>query len=801
MSQYNTRINITVKYHEDWEEIKGFDFNQYGFAFGDSELEEQNKLVVDGDWSLDTQELKSLVEELAHKLPKSTVIIADTTDFNVDPFLYCVYAVNGEVYSKWTSYEDCYFVEQYDLNIANIKKYVQKMRLLNTIELPDYIAENNKKKGNKVLSDCCEVNGALYSKDMSILYSVPDNYRETVFEVPAETHTIRSKAFSNTRLLEKVIFQGAVHIEEHGFYCLEKLTSVNFSDEQTVVPKAAFFKCRMLKNLVLPKELKRIEERAFEKCGIETLEIPETVEFIGDSAFEYNLIQKVEIPKSVTNIGKNIFGGSLKEIYIYDNIDSCGSGTYVDLVNGKKEYLESAIGLIGSPYIEYKSKWSMYETYFSPYTIIVKSVETDEIINRVFMPGNATPNLFFSKHWKRNAEFDFLPLDEAFPNLDTHQRFDYAVCRMENPNSPDESAMEKFKRFISRNGKREIAGYITHCYPIEEFIRLEKFGVLKKSNIDELIDLVKFYGNRDEYAEYLEKYKKEHFASPRKKKTIVSEPQKDAIPLPTQEAVKSVNETVGKEPSCKSIKEIDKTSDEYMKKNWLVHERGEGEGWITRYRGDDEEVVFPETVCGIKIKGIDFRSGAMPKHYPNIKSIVIPEGYECIGESAFSGCTSLEKIILPTTLQMIESKAFMNCSSLKSIVIPYSVGSFDDSCNKWVFRDCIQLEDVYIINKYWTPGNSNAFKGCQNITFHAVEGASIQKMVKPSQFVVIPDEEAEKMKKNIEVGDMVYVKQAKEILYQVVEIEPENGKLYYRLKRDLDNYNEERVLSRFVHKA
>lgn len=54
-------------------------------------------------------------------------------------------------------------------------------------------------------------------------------------------------------------------------------------------------------------------------------------------------------------------------------------------------------------------------------------------------------------------------------------------------------------------------------------------------------------------------------------------------------------------------------------------------------------------------------------HCHNLKSIIIPNGTEQIGEWCFCG-SKIEEITLPKTLKTIESHAFYLCHDLKKVV-------------------------------------------------------------------------------------------------------------------------------------
>ena len=87
------------------------------------------------------------------------------------------------------------------------------------------------------------------------------------------------------------------------------------------------------------------------------------------------------------------------------------------------------------------------------------------------------------------------------------------------------------------------------------------------------------------------------------------------------------------------------------------------------------DITYKPTI-GTEVKVRDCNSSAT--------SIVIPEtvtnngityNVTCVGEDAFSWCTSLVSIELPSTITTIESFAFYYCTALNSLVIPNAVTS------------------------------------------------------------------------------------------------------------------------------
>lgn len=131
---------------------------------------------------------------------------------------------------------------------------------------------------------------------------------------------------------------------------------------------------------------------------------------------------------------------------------------------------------------------------------------------------------------------------------------------------------------------------------------------------------------------------------------------------------------------------------------------------IKKFIGKGSTVVFPAEiedypVTKIGLEGYYYQifemdgyskvkdnSGNSPKANTSVKSIVIPEGIEFIGQDAFNKCDALESVILPSTIKKIEKYAFYRCTSLKKITLPDTLTKIAGV----TFRDCKSLTDVNI---------------------------------------------------------------------------------------------------------
>jgi hypothetical protein len=113
MSQYSSRIHIKVTEPSVWEKFRDTDDGEFDLA----ELAEEGvtSFVLD-DWFCVESELEGIVSALVETLGKDGVIIADTTNINVDPYAYIVYSAGYGVHVKSHNYSEyCFETSIHDL--------------------------------------------------------------------------------------------------------------------------------------------------------------------------------------------------------------------------------------------------------------------------------------------------------------------------------------------------------------------------------------------------------------------------------------------------------------------------------------------------------------------------------------------------------------------------------------------------------------------------------------------------------------------------------------------------------------
>lgn len=96
----------------------------------------------------------------------------------------------------------------------------------------------------------------------------------------------------------------------------------------------------------------------------------------------------------------------------------------------------------------------------------------------------------------------------------------------------------------------------------------------------------------------------------------------------------------------------------------------------------------------------------------NIRSIVLPDSVEVIGNDAFNTCMNLESVKFPKKLKIIGERAFAFCDALSTVVLPDGVVEIGKSA----FSGCIKLTSVKLSKNLKTIGEQ-AFECCYELSY------------------------------------------------------------------------------------
>ncbi len=133
--------------------------------------------------------------------------------------------------------------------------------------------------------------------------------------VSVANRVINSSAFeSKTSLVEVVLPSNLKSIDEYAFYNCNNLKSINLPDSLELIKYSAFYQCYELStNLVIPPKVRSIDNYAFYKCSkLSSLVLPDSLRTLGSYAFqECGLLSgQLVIPAYVTSMGYNTFYGT-----------------------------------------------------------------------------------------------------------------------------------------------------------------------------------------------------------------------------------------------------------------------------------------------------------------------------------------------------------------------------------------------------------------------------------------------------------------------------------------------------------
>lgn len=139
---------------------------------------------------------------------------------------------------------------------------------------------------------------------------------------------------------------------------------------------------------------------------------------------------------------------------------------------------------------------------------------------------------------------------------------------------------------------------------------------------------------------------------------------------------------------------------------------GTGDMYENYYTLDDQWYEICSLVKRVIIEeGIESIGQSAFWGFPNLTSVTIPDSVKSIDNYAFGNCRSLVSVDIPNSVTSIGNRVFENCTSLVSIDIPDSVTSLGNR----VFEGCTSL-DSFVIPNSLTSIPDGTFKGCSSLT-------------------------------------------------------------------------------------
>lgn len=175
MSEYVSRMHIKVSSPEIWRKFEDEDDADFDLArFADTD---KTSCIVGDGWSAFENELFGIVNALAKTLGKDGIIIADTTNLNVDPYDCCILFLGEAVQTEVFDCDDDKCEMFFKTNIENIPEWLNYGKF--------YISQKEK----DVLFRCGIAMVGKHFEEFSTNLEFPEKIylRETSFDKRPET--------------------------------------------------------------------------------------------------------------------------------------------------------------------------------------------------------------------------------------------------------------------------------------------------------------------------------------------------------------------------------------------------------------------------------------------------------------------------------------------------------------------------------------------------------------------------------------------------------------------------------------
>ena len=428
----------------------------------------------------------------------------------------------------------------------------------------------------------------------------------------------------------------------------------------TEIAELAFYNCKKLMIISLPKTLKKIGDSAFSACS---------------------QITRITIPASVEKIGSNAFKGcvALTEIDVETDNKNYSSKDGVLYCNDGKTLL---IFPISKPISDFSIPLGVEEVYDNAFY-------ANKYIERLTIPESVIKVGFYA--FKDMQKVKYISIPNSLQQLNNYvlpmtETLEYnekdGGLYLGNPNNPylylvslAEIKTDKFT--IADTCKYVNDQVFTHQNVTELTVpksviwfgddafkgaRVEK--VLYGGTVNDWCD-IKFSGT----IHYLNMFEMEDYGGYSNPLSVGADLYVDGKVLTEitfPEGTKTINDAV-----------------------------------FYGYR-NLTKVVIPNSVTKIGTLAFAFCN--------NVKEFILPNGVTDIGAWAFMGCIGIQEISLPENLVTIGESAFSNCVNLNSIVIPDEVKTVGAKA----FFNCNNLLEVVLGESVEQVGNF-AFRFCERV--------------------------------------------------------------------------------------
>ncbi len=441
-----------------------------------------------------------------------------------------------------------------------------------------------------------------------------------------------------------------VAIGDNAFNGNETITSVTMPDSVTTIGQRAFYDCKALKQLTLPENLTDIGAYAFSGClGLQNVTLPEKLATIAERAFDYTGLTAIHIPASVTMIGQRALSQNYDLLKItVDEANTVYCAEDNVLYNKDKTTLiRAGSGLSGDWSIPFGVKTVEGMAFWNCWTLeTLRIPATVQSIDRIDMLGGCCEKL------------SAIVVDAANP---VYSSVDGALC------SKDGTVLyylpENIGTYTVPDSVTRIAnGAIQFTTSRQEGLNLtlpESLSMIEDGNFSFIHGVFTFLNPNL-------KIGSDWFMDCNAEKVVI------------RGYAGSTAQALAEE---KNFAFEDLTISAQFQ--YTVDDTGTT---ITGYTGQGGTVEIPSILGGKPVVAIGNNAFQMPnlEIRTDITAVILPEGLQSIGRSAFWGCAGIASIEIPDSVTEIGWAAFETCENLTSVTLPKNLTQISDS----LFHNC-----------------------------------------------------------------------------------------------------------------
>ena len=533
-----------------------------------------------------------------------------------------------------------------------------------------------------------------------------------------------------------VIGEGITYIGASAFWN-RNLLSLKLPESLEVIGSGAFSTTSGLKDLTLPKNVKKIEQYAFYSSELESIKLPEGLVSIGNLAFsESTNLTAIKLPDSLTTIGDNAFSNSgLREIMIPRNVTSIGVGAfsanrenydgfdYETLVAVKKYEVdpENTVYSAKDGLLVSKDGTKLLAvpndrkgTFMVPDGVTEignGAFQYCEQLREVILPDGVTK--IGEKAFLWNKQLNYVEIPDSVTEIGAYA-FEYCknLLSVKLPDGLTEIREGLFKDSNLRT--LQVPEGVT-------VIGKDAFRYTHLNSVALPVSLktVEAGAFSDLQFEYGVNFKDAFFAGTQAQWDGISVAENNHA---LKEAFLHLNEQALSGYDWKySI------SDGKLEINSVNNSIYPWLAWR-----DDIKSVHWNDNANVSSDAVIIIDGSMFKNCSNLTEFTFADSTKYNGyggriyANAFAGCVSLEQFTVPSSVRWIGERAFADCTSLKTISLPREIYSIEANA----FEGCTALTDVYVDQtaEEWkddpyTSGDerAHAFEKLPNVNMHFAE--------------------------------------------------------------------------------